>query len=150
VTIQFVSVERQDRLVADRDPLSHITYFERDDVLVACVRSVGADHVGREHIIERPHTIIVEGSSANAVRRIDIHGADGARTPDHARPRDHRVRVFRLATARRWVGYAFLERSRSFDSGQDPQGWIARRLTEVENNEGPEKLASALRATLEM
>lgn len=34
--------------------------------------------------------------------------------------------------------------------GEDPTGWIAHRLTEAEKNEGPEKLASALRVTLEM
>jgi hypothetical protein len=60
VSVQFVSAQRDSRLVADKDPLSHITYFERDDVLVICVTSAGADHVGREHIIEHPHTIIVE------------------------------------------------------------------------------------------
>ena len=80
VTIQFVSAERDSRLVADKDPLSHITYFERDDVLVVCVTSAGADHVGREHIIEHPHKIIVDASSPSTVQRIDIQGADGART----------------------------------------------------------------------
>jgi len=80
VSVQFVSAERDSRLVADKDPLSHIRYFERDDVLVVCVRSAGADHVGREHIIEHPHTIIVDGSSPSSVGRIDIQGADGART----------------------------------------------------------------------
>ncbi|MCA1699399.1 MAG: DUF5335 domain-containing protein [Actinobacteria bacterium] len=80
VTIVFVSAERDSRLVADKDPLSHITYFERDDVLVVCVSRVGADHVGREHIIEHPHTIIVDRSSPSTVRGIDIQGADGART----------------------------------------------------------------------
>ena len=80
VSVQFVSAERQGRLVADRDPLSHITYLERDDVLVVCVTSAGADHVGREHIIEQPQQIIVDGSSPSTVRRIDIQGAEGART----------------------------------------------------------------------
>jgi len=46
----------------------------------ACVTSAGADHVGREHIIEHPHKIIVDGSSPSTVGRIDIQGADGART----------------------------------------------------------------------
>jgi len=36
------------------------------------------------------------------------------------------------------------------NSGEDPKEWIARRLTEVEQAEGLEKLSSALRATLEM
>jgi hypothetical protein len=49
-------------------------------VLVVCVTSAGADHVGREHIIEHPHKIIVDGSSPSTVERIDIQGADGART----------------------------------------------------------------------
>ena len=80
VTIQFVSAERDSRLVADKDPLSHITYFERDDVLVVCVTSAGADHVGREHIIEQPQQIIVDESLPSTVCRIDIQGADGART----------------------------------------------------------------------
>ena len=80
MTVQFVSAERDRRLVADKDPLSHITYFERDDVLVVCVTRVGADHVGREHIIEHPYKIIVDRSSPSTVGRIDIQGADGART----------------------------------------------------------------------
>jgi hypothetical protein len=36
------------------------------------------------------------------------------------------------------------------DRGEDPREWIARRLTEVEQAEGFDKLASALRATLEI
>jgi hypothetical protein len=36
------------------------------------------------------------------------------------------------------------------NSGQDPRDYIARRLTEVESNEGFDKLASALGATLQM
>jgi hypothetical protein len=80
VTVEFVSAERGRRLVADRDPLSQITYFERDDVLVVCVASVGDDHVGREHIIARPWKMLFDPPSPGAVRRIDIEGADGART----------------------------------------------------------------------
>ena len=80
VTVQFVSAERGSQVVADGDPLSHITYVDREDVLVVCVASVGADHVGREHIIEHPYTIIFDPPSPGAVRRIDIEGTDGART----------------------------------------------------------------------
>jgi hypothetical protein len=80
VTVEFVSANLGRRLVADRDPLSHITYFQRDDVLVICVASVGDDHTGREHIIEHPWEIIFDPPSPSAVRRIDIEGADGART----------------------------------------------------------------------
>ena len=36
------------------------------------------------------------------------------------------------------------------NSGEDPRDWIARRLSEVEQNEGFDKLAGALRATLQM
>jgi hypothetical protein len=36
------------------------------------------------------------------------------------------------------------------NSGEDPRDWIARRLSEVEEHEGFDKLASALRATLEL
>lgn len=80
VTIDFVSVERGSQLVADSDPLSHITYFDNEDLLVVCVASVDGDHVGREHIIERPWEIIVDPPSPGAVRRINIEGVDGART----------------------------------------------------------------------
>jgi hypothetical protein len=80
VTVQFISAERGSRLVADRDPLSHITYFDRDDVLVVCVARVGADHIGREHIIQHPWKIIFDAPSPGAVGRIEIEGADGART----------------------------------------------------------------------
>jgi hypothetical protein len=80
VTVDVVSAEFGSQLVADRDALSHITYFEREDVLVVAVTSVDEDHVGREHIIERPWKIIVDPPSPGAVRRIDIEGFDGART----------------------------------------------------------------------
>jgi hypothetical protein len=80
VTVQFISAERGSRLVADRDPLSHITYFDRDDVLVVCVARVGTDHIGREHIIQHPWKIIFDAPSPGAVGRIEIEGADGART----------------------------------------------------------------------
>jgi hypothetical protein len=36
------------------------------------------------------------------------------------------------------------------NSGEDPRGWIAQRLSEVEQNEGFSKLASALGVTLQM
>jgi hypothetical protein len=80
LSVQFVSAERDSRLVADKDPLSHITYFERDDVLVVCVTSAGADHVGREHIIEHPHTIIVDGPSPQGSTSKALTRAH----PDHA------------------------------------------------------------------
>jgi hypothetical protein len=36
------------------------------------------------------------------------------------------------------------------NSGEEPRDWIARRLSEVEEHEGFDNLASALRATLDM
>lgn len=81
MTIHFVSAEPQGRLVADRDPLSHITYFERDDVLVVCVTGAGADHVGREHIIERP-----QRSSLTDRRRARLEGST-SKAPTARAPR---------------------------------------------------------------
>jgi hypothetical protein len=54
VTVQFLSAATASELIAHNDPLAYITYLDKDDVVVVCLRSVGDDHIGREHIIEHP------------------------------------------------------------------------------------------------
>ncbi|HEX8158384.1 MAG TPA: DUF5335 family protein [Solirubrobacteraceae bacterium] len=79
VTVQVLSAEQGSQLLADHDALAHIIYRESDDVLVVCFNSAHDNDVRREHIVKRPFSIIFDGP-ADALERIDIEGADGART----------------------------------------------------------------------
>jgi hypothetical protein len=91
VTVQFLSAATASELIARNDPPAYITYLDKDDVVVVCLRSVGDDHIGREHSIEHPDRIIFDPPSTRTARRIQIQDVHGARTlialPDqHADP----------------------------------------------------------------
>jgi len=80
VTIEITSSETGGQVEADRMPLNYIQYDDKDEVVIVSVREPGAEEPVLEHIVENPWKILFEPPTPEAVRTIDVEGADGVHT----------------------------------------------------------------------
>ncbi|HMC08678.1 MAG TPA: DUF5335 family protein [Actinomycetota bacterium] len=80
VTIEVMSSEIGGQIEADRLPLNFIQYDEKDEVFIVSVRKRDADEPALDHIVENPWKILFEPPTPEAVRAIDVEGADGVHT----------------------------------------------------------------------
>ena len=75
-----MSSEIGGQIEADRLPLNFIQYDEKDEVFIVSVRKRDADEPALDHIVENPWKILFEPPTPEAVRAIDVEGADGVHT----------------------------------------------------------------------
>jgi len=80
VTIEILTPGTESKVEADRLPLAYISYDDRDEVMIVSVREPQSSDPVLDHMVQNPWRILFEPPSPDAVRTIDVEGADGVHT----------------------------------------------------------------------